>query len=367
MFDRRMLTGALLLALGACGTAPGGNDTAGNGATSVGSGEAQAYLASFTDSDVDACFDDVALRDPALKAGAAAAGGPPARVVVLVDGSGSMAGRVGSRTKLELAREAAAAFIDGLPAQTSVSLLAFGHKGNNSEAGKAASCAAVETLVAPTQDRAALTRAAGGLRAVGWTPLAAGLNAAEASLTGEGVIYVVSDGEETCGGDPVAAAGRINAGAKRAIVNIVGFGLPTSEADALRKVASAGGGSFVNVTSDSAAKRTFDAVREANRQTVNAVRASAASTGNAVRTAAAQTRASVCTSGIIQRENSAVTRDLSARAAKGEPLAVADEVRALLRTRHDGIRTREREYRDGLSGANQAQQDAIDSALENAR
>ena len=37
---------------------------------------------------------------------------------------------------------------------------------------------------------------------------------------GEQVIYVVSDGEETCGGDPVAVARRINSGRTRAVVNV---------------------------------------------------------------------------------------------------------------------------------------------------
>ena len=59
------------------------------------------------------------------------------------------------------------------------------------------------------------------LEPAGWTPLADALAAAGAQLApsdtaGEQVVYVVSDGEETCGGDPVAEARALHDGDIRA-------------------------------------------------------------------------------------------------------------------------------------------------------
>ncbi|WP_089217549.1 vWA domain-containing protein [Sphingopyxis indica] len=94
---------------------------------------------------------------------------------------------------------------------------AFGQQGNNKEEGKAKSCSAIDVLAPMSSDRGQLRAALQGVRAVDWTPLAAGLDRAEALLTAsstprEQIIYVVSDGEETCGGDPVTSARRIDSG-----------------------------------------------------------------------------------------------------------------------------------------------------------
>jgi Ca-activated chloride channel family protein len=214
----------------------------------------------------------VALKQPTLKGPAGDIGPrvPPTRVIVMIDGSGSMAGRMGGRTKLELAREAALGFVDGLPASVQTSLLVFGQQGSNSQAGKAKSCSAIDVLAPMSADRGRLRTALGQVRAVGWTPLAAGLDRAEALLAasatpGEQVIYVVSDGEETCGGDPVAVARRINSGRTRAIVNVIGFNLPSGEAAKLTAVARAGGGGFVNLSNEAELERSAQ-VRESIRR-----------------------------------------------------------------------------------------------------
>jgi hypothetical protein len=248
--DDADMTAVPVLSLGACTLALtligcGGSSGDQNAAIAGGSAEAQAYVAQFTKKDPEACFKkDVALKQPELKGPARDIGPrvPPTRVIVMIDGSGSMAGRMRGRTKLELAREAALGFVDGLPASVQTSLLVFGQQGNNGQTGKTKSCSAIDVLAPMSADRGQMRTALGLVRAVGWTPLAAGLDRAEALLAasatpGEQVIYVVSDGQETCGGDPVAVARRINSGRTRAIVNVIGFNLPSGEAAKLTAVA----------------------------------------------------------------------------------------------------------------------------------
>lgn len=364
-----------LVALSACS---GGDRDAGgaNGAApdkvagaAAAASEARDYIAQFITENPDACFREVALEQPTFEAasGAPARAGVPRRVVILIDGSGSMAARIGGRTKLELAREAAMAFVDGLPPGVEASLLVFGQQGDNSAAGKARSCAGIDTLVPMTTDRAALRGAAGRLRAVGWTPLAAALSRGQAMLErsetpGEQLIYVVSDGEETCGGDPVDVARRINGGPTRAIVNIIGFGLPSREAAALQAVASAGGGRFTNLQTEAAIDRTLAEVRESNRRATNMVRASNAASGNAVRTSDAASDASNCISNIISKEALRMSDDLKTRGLEGRYPPFASEALALMQQRHAELMRRDSAFSKRLMSDERKARDEIDRA-----
>ena len=173
------------------------------------------------------------------------------RLVIAVDASGSMAGSVGGTSKMEVAKRETLAFLDQLPKGVGVSLVGFGHRGDNTDAGKAASCSAVETLAtADAGDRGSVRAAIEGLAATGWTPLADAIRAAgdrfeEADEVGEQVVWIVSDGRETCGGDAVAAARALREGCKRVTINIVGLDLPARDRRALRAVSDAGGGVFL--------------------------------------------------------------------------------------------------------------------------
>jgi Ca-activated chloride channel family protein len=379
---RNLVGCTLAFMLIGCG-GPSGNQNAAadrdqvnaEGKAQGGSAEARAYVAQFTKNDPEACFKkDVALKQPALKGPADDIGPPvqPIRVIVMIDGSGSMAGRMGGRSKLELAREAALGFVDGLPASVLTSLLVFGQQGNNSQAGKAKSCSAIDVLAPMSADRRQLRTALGQVRAVGWTPLAAGLDRAEALLTasatlGEQVIYVVSDGDETCGGDPVAIARRINSGRTRALVNVIGFNLPSGEAAKLTAVARAGGGGFVNLSSEAELERFTAQVRESIRRTDNAVATSLATTDNNVATSIAITDAETCVSLLATNEDTALSNDLTDREVAGRPVSVRDEAKALLKARHDALRARVEAYRVSLSNAEAGAKQSIDSAANTAR
>ena len=170
------------------------------------------------------------------------------------------------------------------------------------------------------------------------------------SIPGEQVIYVVSDGQETCGGDPVATAQRINRGTTRAVINIIGFGLPSSDAAALRAVSDAGGGDFVNVNSRADYDQTFGRLREANRRASNAIRQSNTIASNAVQTSNALSSAAVCVSNIISSETVRLSNDLSARAARGETVSFDRVAQAILKERHDAMEGRLKHYRAQLQG-----------------
>lgn len=97
---------------------------------------------------------------------------------------------------------------------------------------------------------ATLVQRSSSVSASGNTPLAMAISAAAADLAPESsqekIIVVLSDGEETCGGDPVAAALAAKAAQVRLTTNIVGLSVSETAAQQLEKIASATGGRYIS-------------------------------------------------------------------------------------------------------------------------
>ncbi|PRX39846.1 Ca-activated chloride channel family protein [Planifilum fimeticola] len=175
-------------------------------------------------------------------------------VEILLDASGSMAGRVSGGVKMDLAKDAIRKFASKLPEGARVALRVYGHKGSNQQKDKALSCKSTE-MVYPLgeYDKSSFQKSLNKFRPTGWTPLAAAIEQAKSDLSGktgenvENIIYVVSDGIETCGGDPVKAAKELHDSEIQAIVNIIGFDVDNAGQRALKKVAEAGGGEYATV------------------------------------------------------------------------------------------------------------------------
>ncbi|MGN7479386.1 vWA domain-containing protein [Solibacillus silvestris] len=175
-------------------------------------------------------------------------------VVVLMDASGSMNGVIGKQSKMELAKAAVAKFAGQIPSDANISLIAYGHVGSSSKADKAASCAAVESVYPLSAYEAA--NFAGSLdsfEASGWTPLAGAIQKAGELLQAypaeeySNLVYMVSDGIETCDGDPVAAAKQLQSQNIKAKVNIIGFNVDNEGQQQLKQVADSGGGEYITV------------------------------------------------------------------------------------------------------------------------
>ncbi len=329
---------------------------------------ARNYLVPFTTADQARCFGDAKLGGAEMQARQDAPFTVPpgtTRVVLAIDGSGSMAARIGGHSKLDLAKESTLAFIDGLDPAVDVSLIGFGLRGDNKDSGKAQSCAAIDQLAPMSRERAGLKSAVQRVRAIGWTPLAAALRNAQSQLhisaePGRQIIYVVSDGNETCGGDAVAAARAINTGNTQAIVNIIGFDLPPADRAALEAVAGAGGGRLINIADDAAYQRLMADFRETARRSNNMVEASNARARNAISTGAAITQAAICTGKIITDETLQVGADLTRRALDKQDAPERRTVFALLDQRHKAMTARREVYEARLKGVRDTAMDAID-------
>lgn len=210
------------------------------------------------DSTVDVSIErpDETVNEPTLK---------KAHYAILVDASGSMAAKVGNKTRMDAAKEAVMEFAEQVPENATISLRVYGHKGSNQEADKNASCGSTENLFNASFDEGAFQQALSQVKPVGWTPIALGLEAVKEDIpenADDVVVYVVSDGIETCNGDPVKEAKNLVSADIQAVVNIIGFDVDNEGQKLLKEVATAGNGEFTYVNSEVELKKYMRAQYE---------------------------------------------------------------------------------------------------------
>ena len=180
----------------------------------------------------------------------AASSEAPVAIEFILDASGSMAARMGGETKMALAQSALLAALDALePAHALIGLRAYGFD-TSLDHSAAASCPNTELVAGFTLgDASDAGAAASGLSPYGYTPIAASLQAAAGDLAAlearDRLIVLISDGEETCEGDPVAAAAEAAGRGVNLSTFVVGFDLDADQAAQMRAIAEAGGGRYI--------------------------------------------------------------------------------------------------------------------------
>jgi len=172
-----------------------------------------------------------------------ASGAGGAAVELILDASGSMLQRLEGKRRINVAKEVLTEAVEQhIPAGTPVALRVFGHK-------QADSCRTdLEMPLAPLDPAAAAARIAGiNAMNLARTPIAASLAAVEQDLQGAkaGAIVLVTDGEETCDGDPGAVIERLREKGFDVNLNIVGFAIQDAELAAqFESWAELGGGRY---------------------------------------------------------------------------------------------------------------------------
>ncbi|WP_010531621.1 vWA domain-containing protein [Lentibacillus jeotgali] len=178
-----------------------------------------------------------------------------ANIAILLDASGSMAQKINGTTKMKLAKEAINDFVASLPEAANVSLRVYGHKGSNADSDKEVSCDSSELVYElQSYDKGKFQDALDKFEPTGWTPIANSISLAKedfetAESASQNTIYIVSDGVETCDGNPVEAAKELHDSNIEAVVNIIGFDVDSNGQKELLEVAEAGGGEFKTVDS----------------------------------------------------------------------------------------------------------------------
>jgi len=164
---------------------------------------------------------------------------------IILDCSGSMAGIVDGRSKMDIAKESLNSVVNSIPDGSYVGFRAYGHISLRSQKD----CTDSE-LIFPIKaiNKQELISKINSLQPKGWTPIEYSLNQArnDFPVTQEygKVIILVSDGEETCGGDPCAAVKRMLNEGFQVTVNTVGFDVSDIAEQQLRCIAEATGGEY---------------------------------------------------------------------------------------------------------------------------
>lgn len=168
--------------------------------------------------------------------------------IILLDASSSMLLSSENRIRMDIAKEAVGTFAENIGQESDVSLVVYGHKGSESDKDKGLSCSGIEEIYPlGAYNKKAFNQALDSFESKGWTPLAGAIEKAfdmTKDMEGTITIYIVSDGVETCDGDPVQAAKNFANKNPESQVNIIGFQVDKKAEDQLKKVAEAGNGDY---------------------------------------------------------------------------------------------------------------------------
>ncbi len=192
---------------------------------------------------------------PSPSPSTAPAGAPAGSTVnteLILDSSGSMATATSTgEPRIDAAKRVLTNVIGTIPNDTgriNVGFRVFGHTGNNTESGRAESCRGTELRVPISGvNREALLGQVDAYQPVGWTPITLALTEAAKDFpaAAEGIrnsMILVTDGLETCDGDPCAAATAIAQGDVKGVINVIGFGTSPEETATLSCIANNSGG-----------------------------------------------------------------------------------------------------------------------------
>ncbi|SES21405.1 Ca-activated chloride channel family protein [Gracilibacillus ureilyticus] len=190
-------------------------------------------------------------------------------VLVILDVSKSMVNEINGEPMIDIAKGSIEDFIGQLPEGANVGLRVYGHDGENTTEMRALSCQASE-LVYPLQplDQSAFGDVLDSFHPAGWTPIALSLEQAKQdfedypSETNNNLVYVVSDGAETCDGDPVEIAKELVDSNIEPIINVIGFNVDGEGEQELQALAEAGEGVYTAVGDEEELNRVFEEAEE---------------------------------------------------------------------------------------------------------
>jgi len=208
-------------------------------------------------------FSGFAAADPASGDDA------PVSIIFILDASGSMWGQIDGITKIEIAKQVMTELILELPEHAETGLVAYGHR-------RKGDCEDVEELVSlQPKNTSLLTEQINAIKPKGMTPITLAVKTTAETLRAvenETIIILVSDGKETCEGDPCALVRELREAGIKFTMHVIGFDVTEEERLQLECMARAGGGQYFTA-------KTAQELEVAARQAVVAVEQTPA-TGN---------------------------------------------------------------------------------------
>jgi hypothetical protein len=176
-------------------------------------------------------------------------------VLLVLDASGSMAQRMpDGSTRLDAAKFAAADVLSKLPLGTRVGLRVYGNQANAADKN-CDDTSLVAPLDSVERNREPLGAAFAAVRTRGYTPISLSLERAASDLSAEAgserVVILLSDGRETCKGDPCGVAHALAAADAKLVVHSIGLGVDAAARTQLQCIASAARGTYYDANTSS--------------------------------------------------------------------------------------------------------------------
>lgn len=178
----------------------------------------------------------------------------------ILDASGSMWGQLqDGKSKITVARKVLGDLALTLPSSVSAGLIAYGHR-------RKGDCSDIELVEPITKSGGpSIANRLKSLTPRGKTPISDALKMAGEALTGledERTIVLVSDGIETCKGDPCAVAEALRNSAANLKIHVVGYGVDAKARAQLQCVAEKGGGAYFSADHTAALSDALSQVAE---------------------------------------------------------------------------------------------------------
>jgi hypothetical protein len=185
-----------------------------------------------------------AKEEPGLVSVTAASALPSGSAVeIILDASGSMLQRIGKERRIDIARQTLTKLVTTtIPAGTPFAMRVFGRMEDSCQSD-------LDVPLAPL-DPQALSAKIAALEAKNNAKTAIGASLEQVSsdlrtVQGERLVIVLTDGEETCGGDPAAAIEKLKKAGMTVRINIVGFAIDDAKlATTFRHWSDLGNGAY---------------------------------------------------------------------------------------------------------------------------
>ncbi len=168
-------------------------------------------------------------------------------VVFILDASGSMKANLPGtgKSKLTVAKEVLSQLLPQIPVKVNTSLWVYGHR--YPQEPKEKSCQDIEQLFKlGTVDATSYIQKINAITGIGYTPIAATIEQAAKELPPDEFnnIILLSDGEETCGGDPCALAKALKISDTKITTHVIAYAVKDAEQKQLQCIAIESGGSY---------------------------------------------------------------------------------------------------------------------------
>lgn len=185
----------------------------------------------------------------------------PIYMELILDASNSMNEKLDGVSKMETAKGVIASLANTLDPNIQLSLRVYGNNfdplGTKEKACQDSSLA----IGFGADNRSQIVQTAQNLKATGYTPIAYTLSQTPNDFAGisggKKILVLVSDGKESCGGDPCAVAKELKSKGLDVVIHPIGFAVDEETKQQLQCIAQATGGQYYDAKDAAALTETF--------------------------------------------------------------------------------------------------------------